>query len=125
MSKSLLASLALVLALTSGAAMAQTAAPVDPTIPGHPRVNEIDQRLENQQQRIDSGVASGKINAKQEARDQATDAKVSQELTADQAKNNGHITKAEQKKMNKQLNKNSKRIHRQKAKPAAVTPPAQ
>jgi hypothetical protein len=122
MKKSLLASLALAALLASGAAMAQTATtPSDPTIPGHPRVNEVDQRLENQQQRIDAGVADGQINAKQEARDQAKDAKVSQQLSADQAKNGGHITKAEQKQMNKELNHNSKRIHKQRVKGAAAT----
>lgn len=122
MNKSLLASLALAFALTTGTAMAQSSA-TDPVVPGHPRVNEIDQRLENQQQRIDSGVANGKINAKQEARDQATDSKVAQQLSADEAKHNGHITKAEQRRMNKELNHNSKRIHKQKNKPAAT--PAQ
>jgi hypothetical protein len=104
--------------LVSTVAFAQT---TDTTVPGHPRVNEVDQRLDNQQQRIDAGVASGQINAKQEARDNKTDAKVSQELSADEAKNNGHITKAEQKKMNKQLNGNSKKIHKQRKKAADST----
>ncbi len=111
------ASLALMLA-SPVAVMAQTTTDV----PGHPRVNEVDQRLDNQQKRIDNGVASGTINAKQEARDQATDAKVSQELSKDEAKNGGKITKAEQRRMNRQLTHNSKRIHHQKATPAALTP---
>jgi hypothetical protein len=115
-----LASLALVAILASGAAMAQTTTP-DPTIPGHPRVNEVDQRLENQQDRIDNGVKDGQLNAKQATHDEAVDSKVSQQLSADQAKHNGHITKAEQHKMNKELNKNSKRIHKQRHKKPATT----
>jgi Skp family chaperone for outer membrane proteins len=107
--------------LVAAPVMAQTATPTDTAVPGHPRVNEVDQRLENQQKRIDSGVSSGAINAKQEARDQKTDAKVSQELSADEAKNGGHITKAEQTKLNAQLDKDGKRIHAQKVK-AGVTP---
>jgi hypothetical protein len=105
--------------LASAGVMAQTA---DPTVPGHPRVNEVDQRIENQQQRIDNGVKDGQINAKQEMRDENKLNKVSNELSTDEAKNGGHITKAEQTKMNKQLNHNSRRIHRQRTKGAGTTP---
>jgi Skp family chaperone for outer membrane proteins len=124
MKKPLIASLTLAAILASGAAMAQTATTTttDPAVPGHPRVNEIDQRLENQQQRIDASVKDGQINAKQEAKDQAVDNKVSQQLSADEAKHNGHITKAEQVRMNKELNHNSKRIHRQRVKGTTATP---
>lgn len=117
MTKSLLASLALALILTSGAAMAQTSTmppATDPTVPGHPRVNEIDQRLENQQKRIDNGVKDGQLSAKQVAHDEAVDSKVAGQLSTDEAKHNGHITKAEQARMNKELNHNSKRIHHQR-----------
>ncbi len=117
--------------LLSTAAMAQdttgTTAPVvnpgganvpasdDPAkIPGHPRINQVDKRLENQQDRINKGVADGQINAKQESRDETSLQNKEQKLSADEAKNGGHITKAEQKSLNKGLNKNSKRIHRQR-----------
>lgn len=86
----------------------------DPAVPGHPRVNEIDQRLENQQKRIDNGVKDGQINAKQEMRDEKRDSKVSQELSRDEAKHNGHITKREQRRMNRQLNKDSHHIRHQR-----------
>ena len=119
------AAFALCLAATPVLAQATS----DTTIPGHPRVNEVDQRLQNQQNRIDNGVNSGQIGAKGEARDQARDAKVGQELSADEAKNGGHITKAEQKKMNRQLNRNSAKIHAQRTggmtTAAPVAPPAQ
>jgi opacity protein-like surface antigen len=101
--------------LVTGVATAASAQTVtDTQVPGHPRINEVDQRLQNQQNRIDQGVANGQINAKQEARDEARDAKVSQELSADEAKHNGHITKAEQNKMNRQLNRNSEKIKDQR-----------
>jgi uncharacterized lipoprotein YajG len=35
--------------------------------PGHPRVNEVNQREENQQQRIGNGVKNGELNAHQTA----------------------------------------------------------
>jgi hypothetical protein len=95
----------------SSAVFAQSA---DTAIPGHPRVDEVNQRLENQQERIENGVKDGQISAKQEARDEKHDAKIAGELSADQAKHNGHITKAEQKKLNKQLNHNGKKIHKQR-----------
>ena len=60
--KSLASVLALATVLVSTGAMAQAG---NPTLPGHPRINQIDQRLENQQKRIESGVQDGQINAKQ------------------------------------------------------------
>jgi hypothetical protein len=122
MKSSSITQLAMAALLASGVvlsvpAFAQTA---DTTVPGHPRVNEIDQRLQNQQTQIQNGVASGKLNATQAAKDEARDAKVSKQLSADEAKHNGHITKAEQKKMNKELNKNSKKIHKQEKKAGAA-----
>ncbi|GAB2558985.1 hypothetical protein [Rhodanobacter koreensis] len=96
----------------SGAAMAQAA--TDTTVPGHPRVNEVNQRLDNQQNRIQKGVADGQVNAKQEARDEKHDSHIAQRESADEARHNGHLTKQEQRNLNKSENKNSKRIHRQR-----------
>lgn len=85
-------------------------------VPGHPRENEVNTRLENQQNRIANGVADGQINAKQAARDSARDARVAREESRDEALHNGHLTKAEQTKMNRQLNKDSAHIHEQREK---------
>jgi hypothetical protein len=78
-------------------------------------VNEVDQRLDNQEQRIDKGVANGTITSTQATKDLNRDQAVSQKLSADQAKNGGHITKAEQRRLNKKLNKDSTAIAKQKA----------
>ncbi|MGC1550962.1 MAG: hypothetical protein WA777_20755 [Rhodanobacter sp.] len=99
-------------ALASGAVMAQ--ATPQATDPGHPRVNEVNQRLDNQQNRIQKGVADGQINAKQEARDDKHDANIAQRESADQAKDGGHLTKQQQRNLNKSENQNSKRIHKQR-----------
>jgi hypothetical protein len=96
----------------SSAALAQQPAPTD--IPGHPRVNEVNQRLDNQQDRIQQGVADGQLNAKQATRDEAHDANVAQRESRDEAEHGGHLTKAEQNHLNKSLNKNSRRIHKQR-----------
>ncbi|HVT35434.1 MAG TPA: hypothetical protein VHE37_07620 [Nevskiaceae bacterium] len=111
-------------ALVSGAAFAQTAPTTTVTTsttttvpaaePGHPRVNEVDQRLANQQKRIDAGVASGKITAAQAARDEKRDANIEARAQADEAKHGGHLTKKEQERLNGSLNKDSNKIHEQK-----------
>ncbi len=95
-----------------GAAFAQTA-PAVPD-PGHPRINEVQQRIDNQQARIDRGVSDGQINAKQAARDDAKIAREQNSLNRDTAAHGGHITKAEQRNLNKRLNKGSKQIYRQR-----------
>ena len=79
-----------------------------------PMVGTPLQRLQNQQNRIDNGVQGGQINAKQEERDDKRDARVSTELSKDEAKHNGHVTKAEQHRMNRQLNNNSADIKAQR-----------
>jgi len=112
--KTLLASCLISAAMISGAAFAQTATPTD--VPGHPSVNEVNQRLDNQQNRIQNGVADGQINAKQEARDEKHDANIAQRESTDEAKHGGHLTKAEDRHLNKSLNRNSSRIHRQRTK---------
>jgi hypothetical protein len=96
---------------SGGTAMAQSATAPDP---GHPRVSEVQQRIDNQESRVDKGVSDGQINAKQAARDDAKLSREQNSLNRDQAKNGGHITKAEQKNLNKRLNKGSNRIHQQR-----------
>lgn len=119
--KLILAASLTTLAFTSGA-FAQAADPA-PT-PGHPRVNEVEQRLNNQENRTDAGVNSGTITARQEEHDNARDARVSSQMAADEAKHNGHLTKPEQRHLNRELNRNSQAIHRQREEPGSATAPA-
>ena len=102
--------LAAAAAIASGAVMADPPAPV----PDHPRVNEVNQRLDNQQDRIQAGVADGQINAQQAARDEKQDANIAQRESADEAKHNGHLTKGEQNRLNRSENHDSRRIHHQR-----------
>jgi len=83
-------------------------------VPDHPRVNEVNQRLDNQQARINQGVANGTMSEKQAAHDEAHDANIAKRESVDEAKNGGHLTKGEQNRLNRSLNKNSKRIYKQK-----------
>jgi ABC-type transport system involved in cytochrome bd biosynthesis fused ATPase/permease subunit len=95
--------------LVSIPTMAQTA-----SVPDHPRENEVNQRLDNQQARINQGLANGTMNGRQAARDEKHDANIAQREALDESKHNGHITKAEQNRLNKSENRNSRRIYRQK-----------
>jgi len=83
-------------------------------VPGHPRVNEVSHRIDNQQSRIDKGVANGTIKPAQAARDESRDANIAQREAADEARHNGHLTKAETRHLNHAENRNSHRIHRQR-----------
>ncbi len=103
-------------ALIAGGAFAQNTVGTPGTVDsGHPRVNEVDQRLDNQQNRIDAGVAQGTVTPKQAGRDEARDARIEQRAQADEAANGGKLTKAQQRRLNKGLNKDSSDIAKQRA----------
>ena len=84
--------------------------------PGHPRVNEVNGREENQQQRIANGVSSGKLNSQQTANLENRETSVQNREKADMAAHNGHLTKAEQRGINRQQNRISKSIAKDKQK---------
>lgn len=83
--------------------------------PGHPRVNQVNGREENQQQRIGNGVKNGTLTSKQTANLENRETSVQNREKADMAKNNGHLTKAEQNGINRQQNRISKSIAKDKA----------
>ncbi len=85
----------------------------------------VDQREANQQQRIDQGVQSGELNAKEAARLDKGEAKV--ERMEEKAKADGQVTKKERGVLHHAQDKQSRRIakqkhDRQKAAPAAHSP---
>jgi hypothetical protein len=82
--------------------------------PGHPRVNEVNGRAENQQQRIASGVKNGSLSPGETANLERRENHIQNEEKRDMAKNNGHLTKAEQNKLNRQQNHVSRSIYKDK-----------
>lgn len=94
----------------SGSVMAQT----NTDVPGHPRVNEVNNRLQNQQNRINNGLKNGTMTQGQAARDESHDANIARRESVDEAKHDGHLTKQEQKNLNHSENRNSRAIYRQK-----------
>jgi hypothetical protein len=87
--------------------------------PGHPRVNQVNGREANQQRRIGNGVANGTLTSKQATHLEKRETAVQNREQADMAKHNGHLTKAEQAGINRQQNRISRSIHRDKAANAA------
>jgi hypothetical protein len=92
---------------TSGAGPGQ----VDP---GHPRVNEVNAREQNQQDRIANGVKNGTMTPGQASRVENKEQHIENQEKADMAAHNGHLTKGEQKQLNKEQNRTSKQIYKDK-----------
>lgn len=82
--------------------------------PGHPRVNQVNRREARQQKRIGNGIANGKLNSKQAAHLEKRETAVQNREKRDMAKNNGHLTKAEQRGINRQQNRISRSIYKDK-----------
>ncbi len=82
--------------------------------PGHPRVNQINQREQNQQNRIANGVKNGKLTPGQTARLERGEQRLQNNEKRDMAKDNGHLTKQDQRQLNREANHVSKRIYKDK-----------
>lgn len=82
--------------------------------PGHPRVNEVNQREQNQQNRIANGVKNGTLNSRQTTNLEKRETAVQNREQRDMAAHNGHLTKAEQAGINRQQNRISKSIYKDK-----------
>jgi len=82
--------------------------------PGHPRVNEVNQREQNQQNRIAQGVKSGSLTPQETANLEKGESHIQKQEANDLQKNNGHLTAAEQSKLNKEENRESRKIHHEK-----------
>ena len=93
--------------------------------PKHPRVNEVNRREENQQQRIAQGDASGTLSAGQTAKIEGQEQKIQTQEAADMDAHNGHLTKPEQRQLNHEENRTSAEIFDDKhgaLKPGAIDP---
>ena len=101
---------ALVLAL-GAAATGASAQGFDQT---HPRRAEVNSRLANQNARIRQGVASDRLNRFQARQLHRDDRAIRGEERADAAVNGGHITRGEQRQINRQETRNSRAIYGEK-----------
>jgi hypothetical protein len=76
----------------------------------HPRRDEVNDRLGNQNKRIKDEVAEGGMSKAKAARLRREDRHIRREERRMAAKNDGHITKQEQASLNRQENAVSKQI---------------
>ncbi len=104
--------------LFAGSASAQTSttsgAGAGVVDPGHPRVNEVNRREQNQQNRIANGMKNGTLNSKQATNLEKRETAVQNREKKDMAAHNGHLTKAEQNGINRQQNRISRSIYKDK-----------
>jgi CRISPR/Cas system-associated endoribonuclease Cas2 len=82
--------------------------------PGHPRVNQVNKREQNQQNRIANGVKSGQLTPGETRRLERGEQRLQNNEKKDMAKDNGHLTKKDQRHLNREANHMSKRIYQDK-----------
>lgn len=105
-----LAALALLVGLTGAMASTAMAAPDTTWQKDHPRREQVNQRLANQDARIKEEVKEGDLTKAQGAALHKEDHKIRHEERLMASQNGGHITKQEQKTLNQQENEVSKQI---------------
>jgi type II secretory pathway component PulF len=76
----------------------------------HPRRDQVNDRLANQNKRITKEVQEGEMSKRKAARLRANDRAIRTEERAMASQNGGHITKSEQRVLNQQENANSRKI---------------
>jgi hypothetical protein len=74
--------------------------------------NKVDQRRENQQDRIAQGIKSGQMTAGEAAKAENQQKGINQQVRADRAANGGKLTTGEKAQVNKEQNAASKNIYR-------------
>lgn len=75
---------------------------------------EVDQRQANQQARIGEGVESGQLTPRETAHLERREAATRREIHNDRAANGGKLTRAEKRKINREQNRTSRQIYREK-----------
>jgi hypothetical protein len=100
--------------MTVGSAVAQNAntagAGAYKVDPGHPRVNEVNARETNQQNRIANGIQSGQLSPGETRRLERGEQRLQRNEKRDMAKDGGHLTKRDQAQLNREENRMSRRI---------------
>jgi hypothetical protein len=80
---------------------------------GHPRINQVDNRQQNQQNRVANDIQDGKMTPAQAAQVEKSDARIENQEKADIAKDGGrHITKAQQRQLNREQTRVSRKINK-------------
>ena len=105
-----LVTLALAIGAASLPALSQTVDADTAFAKTHPRREQVNERLANQNKRIHNQVAAGDLTKAQAAKLHRDDRKIRREERLMASQNGGHVTKAEQRVLNQQENAVSKEI---------------
>jgi hypothetical protein len=76
--------------------------------------SEVGKRAENQQDRIAQGIKSGQLTAGETAHLESNEAKINKEVHNDRVANGGKLTPQERRQVNRQQNRESRQIYRDK-----------
>jgi predicted transglutaminase-like cysteine proteinase len=76
--------------------------------------NEVGQRRENQQDRVAQGIKSGQMTAGEAARTENREQGINRQIHADRQANDGRLTGQERRQVNREQNRTSRQIYRQK-----------
>jgi hypothetical protein len=96
--------------LVSGSAWAQS----EDWNEKHPRRAQVNQRVENQRDRVADGVAKGQLTKKEANEIRGKESNVRQQERDMARLNGGRITRGEQRTLNQEENKVSRQIHRER-----------
>ena len=72
---------------------------------------EVDRREENQQDRIANGVKSGQLTPGETAHLEKQEQRIDNQVKSERAANGGHLTAAERRQVNREQNRESRRIY--------------
>ncbi len=76
--------------------------------------NEVNQRQRNQQKRIGEGVENGSLTPAETTRLEKQEGAIHHEVKTERQENGGKLTAQERRQVNRQQNRESRRIYRQK-----------
>lgn len=105
MKKFIIAALAISFGLTSFAQ-----GPATQTAQRHPRVQQVNKRIINQEKRIREERKEGEMTKAEAKEARKNLSEINMQKKVMRQEHNGHLTKKDQKELNKELNKNSKEI---------------
>lgn len=88
-------------------------------VPGMANAQTVGKRLGNQNKRIKQGVRNGELTRNQVDRLKSNDARIRSQELRDKSRNDGRLTNKERQNLNKELNRNSRAIYRDKHDAAA------
>jgi hypothetical protein len=75
------------------------------------KAGEVDRREERQQDRIGQGVQSGQLTPGETAHLEKQEQRIDNQVKAERAANGGHLTGPERRQVNRELNRESRRIY--------------